>query len=83
MNNDPARAARSEDVEGDSPERFLAALLAGCRLAFAEGTAKALHEALKHFARAALLDETRPEPHLGLGFCVLQTDKKVVGKRMA
>nr|WP_240906099.1 tetratricopeptide repeat protein [Thiorhodococcus mannitoliphagus] len=28
-----------------------------------------MHEALEHFARAVLLDETRPEAHLGLGFC--------------
>jgi len=57
-------------ADGEAPpEAFLATLLAGFGLALADATTPALHRALDLFARALLLDETRPEPHLGLAIC--------------
>ena len=50
----------------DAPEAFGAALLKGFNLAIGDGSAGALHAALDVFAHAVLIDDTRPEPYLGL-----------------
>ncbi|MCB1877726.1 MAG: tetratricopeptide repeat protein [Chromatiales bacterium] len=61
--------ARFDALDEAAPTDFLAALLAGCAQALADGTVPALHRGLALFAKALLLDETRPEPHVGMGLC--------------
>lgn len=69
MNHEKMPPLSPDGDDEAPPEDFLAALLTACGLAFADGAPAALHRALDLFARAALLEETRPEPHLGLAVC--------------
>jgi hypothetical protein len=59
---------QKESVD-DARDAFLASLFQGFAFSVADGTAPALHQALDSFGRAALLDDTRPEPYIGLGMC--------------
>ncbi len=64
----------SPEIQGDSSEAeqsCIAQMLKGFDLVIVDGSIAAMHLALEVFYQAILLDESRPEPYLGLGLCFL------------
>lgn len=60
---------RESDPISPTDEALLAKLLEGLDLAILDGGPEAMRKALDCFSTAVLIDDTRPEPHLGMGFC--------------
>lgn len=77
----PKRHLESKLDQEDGAEDFLATLLQGFDLAIGDGSVGALHQALNVFSRAVLIDDTRPEPYLGLALCYSNLGGQVRGLR--